>query len=281
MSEQATFITHAPSSLAGWVALFDHATLPVLASTAETLEELRGNEDAVDAHMLADAISNDPLMTVKLLALVAERRRGREGSDTETVTAALVMLGIPPFFHAFGPQQTVRSQLDGQPEARAGFVRVLLRSRRAARFAMAFAVHRMDHDAAVIHGAALLHDFAELLLWLRAPALALEIERRQAADRTLRSATAQREVLHIELAELQHALMVKWRLPKLLVDITDESEQHAGIQRRNVQLAIRVARHTAHGWDNPAIPDDVHEVGHLLNLSNDAAMRLLREIDAE
>ena len=38
-----------------------------------------------------------------------------------------------------------------------------------------FAAHRMDHDAAVLHEAALLHDFAELLLWVRAPALALEI----------------------------------------------------------------------------------------------------------
>lgn len=281
MSDAAAFVTQAPPSLAGWVALFDHATLPVLASTAQTLEDLRPNEDAVDAHLLADAISNDPLMTVKLLALVAQRRRGREGSDTETVTAALVMLGIPPFFHAFGPQQTVRERLEDLPEARAGFARVLLRSRRAARFAMGFAVHRMDHDAAVIHEAALLHDFAELLLWLRAPALALEIERRQGADATLRSASVQRELLNIELPQLQHALMLHWHLPKLLIEITDDHATHISMQMRNVQLAIRVARHSAQGWDNAAIPDDVRDVGQLLNLSNDAALRLLREIDAD
>ena len=44
---------------------------------------------------------------------------------------------------------------------------------------------------------------------------------------------------------------------------------------------MRVARHSAAGWDNAALPDDVHDVAVLLNLSNDAALRLLREIDGE
>ena len=39
------FITLAPRTLAGWVALFDPARLPVLASTAMALEELRPVED--------------------------------------------------------------------------------------------------------------------------------------------------------------------------------------------------------------------------------------------
>lgn len=278
---QDAFIHRAPATLAGWLALFDHETLPVLARTADALEDLRGNEDAVDAHLLADAISGDPLMTIKVLALVAQRRRGREGSDTETLTAALVMLGIPPFFHAFPPQPTVQDALAGHPAAQAGFDRVLERARRAARFAMGFAVHRMDHDAAVIHDAALLHDFAELLLWLRAPALAIEIEERQLADSTLRSAAVQSELLHVELRQLEHALMTQWRLPRLLVEITDEQARHATPQMRNVRLAIRVARHTAQGWNNAALPDDLAEIGQLLNLAPEAALRLLREIDSD
>jgi HD-like signal output (HDOD) protein len=281
MAETTPLITRAPATLAGWAALFEHATLPVLAETAAALEELRANEDAVDARLLADTIVNDPLMTIKALAHVAQLRRGREGSETETVTEALVMLGIPPFFRAFGPQAEVGSLLAGLPEAREGFERVLRRSRRAARFAMGFAVHRMDHDAAVIHEAALLHDFAELLLWLRAPALALEIDRRQRADPTLRSAAVQRELLNIELDELEHALMLKWRLPALLVQITDEHAHHVTAQMRNVQLAMRVARHSAGGWDNAALPDDIHDVAHLLNIGSEAAARLLREIDSD
>lgn len=276
-----TRIERAPATLAGWAALFEHAALPVLATTAASLEELRANEDAVDARWLTDVVVADPLMTIKVLAHVAQLRRGREGSETETITEALVMLGIPPFFRAFGAQDTAEAWLADHPEALAGFQRVLQRSRRAARFATSFAVHRMDHDVGVIHEAALLHDFAELLLWLHAPALALEIQARQRADTTLRSAAVQRDLLHIELDELEHALMLKWRLPALLVQITDEHATKTTPQMRNVQLAIRVARHSADGWDNAALPDDVADVGRLLNIAPDTAARLLREIDAE
>jgi HD-like signal output (HDOD) protein len=156
---------------------------------------------------------------------------------------------------------------------------VLQRSRRAARFALGFAAHRLDPDAEVIHEAALLHDFAELLLWCHAPALALQVAQRQRRDPTLRSAVAQREVLGIELGELQQALMKAWRLPALLVQLDDD--QHAErSQVRNVLLAVRVARHTAHGWDNAALADDIADIGALLQLGPQPTLGLLRDIDA-
>jgi HD-like signal output (HDOD) protein len=89
----------------------------------------------------------------------------------------------------------------------------------------------------------------------------------------------QREVLNIELTELEHALMLAWRLPDLLVQITNEHASSASLQMRNVQLAIRVARHSSHGWDNAALPDDVQDIGDLLSMSPDAVQRLLLEID--
>jgi hypothetical protein len=282
MATPPGFITSAPRDLAQWVRLFEPAELPILTDTALELDLLRLNEDAVDAHMLADVVASDPLMTLKLLAHVARLRRGRDGSDTETVTEALVMMGISPFFKVFGAQQnTVETELADQPAALAGFQEVLTRSRRAARFAIGFAVHRMDYDAPVIHEAALLHDFAELLLWLRAPDLALRIADRQQLDATLRSNTAQRELLNIELNELEHALMLAWRLPALLVQITDEHAAHISPQMRNVQLAMRVARHSRLGWDNAALPDDINDIAALLSMSPEAAQRLLLEIDGE
>jgi HD-like signal output (HDOD) protein len=286
MSEtsRAGFIDRAPRDVAGWAALFDHRQLPVLAGTAAELALLRDNEDAVDAHGLAEVVNQDPLLTLKLLAHVAHLRRGRNqgmGSEVETATEALVMLGIPPFFHAFAQVDAAEDRLAPWPEALDGFTQVLRRSFRAARFAIGFAVHRMDHDAPLIHEAALLHDFAELLLWLHAPALALQIQQAQASDPTLRSAVAQRSVLGVELAELQHHLMLAWRLPQVVVKITDDHAQQAGPQLRNVMLAIRVARHSAGGWDNPALPDDINDVATLLQLAPAAAARLLREIDAD
>lgn len=275
------FIESAPRDVAGWARHFDHVRLPVLASTAAVLEEMRQMEDAVDAHMLADAIVVDPFMTLKVLAHLANLRRGREGGEIETVTEALVMLGIPPFFRAFGPQEVVEDRLAPWPDAQAGFDQVLLRSRRAASFALGFAVHRMDQDASVIHEAALLHDFAEMLLWLEAPSLALAVQARLTAEPNLRSKVAQKALLNIELADLQHALLESWRLPSLLVSITDGHSRSATAQVRNVLLSIRLARHSAKGWDNPALPDDLREAAELLQLSTEAVQRLLLEIDAD
>ena len=270
-------ITRALPDLQAWTAHFLAAPLPVLADTAELLETYRDNEDAVDAHLLAGTVAADPLMSLKLLAHVAGVRSPRSTTDPETVTAALVLLGITPFFRAFGPQTTVEEHLAGQPEALLGLGEVLKRAHRGAAFALAFAVHRMDHDAQVLHAAALLHDFAEMLLWLHAPALALQIAAAQRQDPTLRSATVQRELLHIELLDLQQALMRAWHLPELLVHINDERHAETA-QVRNVGLAVRLARHTAHGWDNAALPDDVRDIAALLNLGEAPTLQLLQDI---
>jgi HD-like signal output (HDOD) protein len=123
----------------------------------------------------------------------------------------------------------------------------------------------------------LLHGFAEMLLWLHAPSLALAVLVRQREQPELRSSAAQRERLHIELGELQQALMKAWRLPELLVRISDGRDSPL-TQVRNVQLAIRLARHSEQGWDNPALPDDVTAIAELLNLAPEPTLRLLHEL---
>jgi len=263
----------------GWTALWRQTEIPVLRETAEQIEELRTREDDVDAHLLAPVISADPLMCLKLLAHVSSHRSSRRITDTETATAALVMMGIGPFFRNFGPQLTVQDKLADEPRALGGLMRLLARAQRAAYFALGFAVHRMDLDAEVIHEAALLHDFAEMLLWCHAPGLALEIEQRQQADPTLRSAAVQRDVLGVELVDVQQALMRGWRLPELLVRISDDHHDKTA-QVRNVVLAIRLARHTKDGWDNAAIPDDVRDISQLLNLKHASALKLLHDLDS-
>ena len=266
--------------LAAWLAHFRSATIPVLDSTAETVRELAVNEDAVDAHLLAEAVGADPLMTLKLLAHVGSN--SRRATDVETVVSALVLLGISPFFRHFGDLPTISQALHDTADAdevNAGLHAVLDRSHRAAQFALGFAAHRMDPDAAVIHEAALLHGFAELLLWCHAPTLALEILRRQHADPTLRSAAVQQAVLGITLPDLQQALMKAWRLPELLIRLGDARHANSS-QVKNVTLAVRLARHTAQGWDNAALPDDVAEIATLLLLGPEPTLKLLREIDA-
>lgn len=270
------FITQPLRDLDAWVAHFRDAEIPVLGSTADALEAMRANEDDVDANLIGEMVADDPLMTLKVLAYASAHRPPRLVTDVETVTATVVLMGISPFFGAFGQQPTLEERLAHEPEALEGLGEVLRRAHRAAQFALSFAVHRMDHDAAVIYGAALLHDFAEMLLWCHAPQLALRIRAAQKADPALRSHVIQQQVLNIQLFDLQQALMRAWALPELLIQITDDRHaRHPSVQ--NVVLAVRLARHSAESWDNPAIPDDIAALSQLLNLSEAATLAFVRD----
>ena len=81
-------LTRPLPDLAAWTAHLRGMEIPVLASTAEQLEIWRANEDAVDAHLLGEILSKDPLMTLKLLAHAASQRSSRLLTDTETFTYA-------------------------------------------------------------------------------------------------------------------------------------------------------------------------------------------------
>lgn len=279
-------LTRPLPDLSAWIAHFRKAAIPVLPSTIEELELLRQAEEqrgCVDAKMISQSVGSDPLMALRVLIEAARRRPETVVTDAETVTAAVVMMGIDPFFRAFTTLESVAARLEGQVPAMLGLQRVLKRAWRSANFALGFAVHRMDEDAAVVQTAALLHDFAEMLLWCHAPELALRIQALQQADAALRSSAAQREVLGIELQDLEQGLMKVWRLPSLLIRMTDDKTAHHP-QTRTVMLAVRVARHTQDGWDTPgaqaALPDDLTDVGELLSLSPEATLRLLHDIDS-
>jgi HD-like signal output (HDOD) protein len=268
------------ADLAAWTGHFRRAEIPVLRETIEALDALRANEERTDANSIGEMIGGDPLMTLKVLAYVSDHRGRSVVTEPETVIAALVMMGIPPFFRAFAAAASVEDRLAASPEALTGLQQVLRRAHRGARFALGLAVHRTDPHAATVHAAALLHEFAEMLLWCHAPALALRIRALQDADPTLRSNVAQRHVLGVELDQLQQALVAAWRLPSLLAEGAREP-QAGQIGARAVALGSRLARHTAAGWENAAVPDDIAEVAALLNVSAAAALELVKEFDVD
>jgi HD-like signal output (HDOD) protein len=255
-----------------------NAEIPVLAATARALEALRAKEDDVDANMLTAVIQSDPLMTLKLMSRIAAMRRPGSDTETESVTTSLVLMGISPFFRHFGPQGQVETWLAEQPEALQGLQGLLTRAERAGQFALAFALHRGDTDATLIHQAAFLNDFAEMLVWVHAPALMVKIQNAQESDTSLRSSAIQREVLGVQISDVRQSLMKLWRLPELLVNISDE--RHAELaQVKSVVLAARVARHSAHGWDNAALPDDYEDIALLLHVSPRIIPSFLQKID--
>lgn len=259
-------IDHSLSDTDAWVLALAKADLPVLRYTARTLQELRSTGDRVNSRVLANAILHDPLLTLRVFAQQAERRRKSQLTDVTTIEQALMMMGLEPFFQTIEHLPLVEDSLGSQPRTLLGLLRVIERSRRAAHWARDWALYRHDLDAEEITIAALLHDISEILMWCFAPKLALRVEEMKAGNPQLRSATAQLEVYGTTLLDLQQALVHHWGLPQLLTTLMDEST--SGNPRvRNVTLAVNLARHSANGWQDAAIPDDLKGLQELLHLS--------------
>lgn len=150
------------------------------------------------------------------------------------------------------------------PRALVGFLRVATRARRAADFARTIAAWRHDTGVEEIGIAALMHDFADLLVWCLAPTLALGLADLRTQLPTARTRDLQKRLLGISLHDLQITLARQWRLPSLLVTLMDD--EHAASPRvRNVVHAVDLARHAANGWDDPALPDDYKAIADLIH----------------
>ena len=250
------------SKPADWLALFGRAELPVLERTVQELELIRADADRVSTQHVADVVMHDPFMTFKMLRYIQQRPRRSRLMDVTTIAHSLMMLGMNPFLEHFSQEETLQSRLAGNPAALEGALTVISRARHAALYARDWAAVRHDIEVDEVTTAALLHDFAELLLWCCAPDTAMRIQS-LVRDQHLRSEAAQRQVLGFPLIALQIELAHQWQLPDLLCDLMDERHAHTP-RALNVSLAVAVARHSANGWDDAALPDDFAAVGRLI-----------------
>jgi HD-like signal output (HDOD) protein len=252
-----------------WVAHFGRDELPVLERTVAELERMRLDSDRVSTLQVSDAVMHDPLMTFKVLRYIQQRRRKSQVVDVTTIAHSLMMLGMNPFLEHFARQETLQSKLAGSPQALAGALAVISRARHAALYARDWAVLRHDIEIDEVTTAALLHDLAELLLWCCAPTVAMQMQDTQRVFQ-MRSEAVQREVLGFPLISLQVELGRQWQLPELLCELMDE--RNALTPRAlNVSLAVALARHSAHGWDDAALPDDYASIGRLIGMTPDGA----------
>jgi HD-like signal output (HDOD) protein len=266
--------------LDAWVQFFSQADVPILRHTMAELNGLRENAVRTNARSLATCILHDPLLTLRVLAYIERRRRKSQNADIATIERALIMIGVEPFFRDFNELPLLEEQLKPHPKALLGLLKVINRSRKASVWAREWAVIRHDLDVDEITVATLLHDAAEILMWCFAPALALEVRDLQVRDRNLRSSTAQSAVYGIRLEELQVALAHAWHLPELLTTLIDRNNaEHPRV--RNVVLAIDLARHSANGWDDAALPDDYCAIEELLHVSHETLMHKLGLDEAE
>lgn len=248
--------------------------MPILRKTERLLEEARQNIEKVNGRDLAVIVLQDPLMAIRVLAYIQPFRGKHLRSDITNIGNAITMLGVEPFFTRFSTPVTIESLLKDEPQALLGVLQVIRRVQRASHYAHEWAFERHDMNIEEVTLAALLHDLAEILLWCFAPKLALDIRARQIADKTLRSAVAQQQVLGIHLFDLQLALCDAWHLPELLNTLMDGAySQQPRVQ--NVKLAVDLARHSARDWNDAALPDDFTDIEKLLHINRETLLSRL------
>lgn len=257
---------HNEQRLQQWVAHLSQSELPVMKQTARDLAALHQDERRLTTRSLSEIICRDPIMVLKLLRHFHRHKRGAQAVEIIEVEQALRMLGIEPFYRDVAAHPLIEELLaQSHPAALPPILRIIHRSQRAAGYAYDWAVRLRDlHFESVSH-AALLHGSAEILAWCFAPKAMLKIREMQHHDRTLRSRDAQQQVLGFPLAELQGALAKAWSVPELMMSMEDAPADNQ-LRMRNVVLAVNLARHSANGWDDAALPDDYRDIGQLLRI---------------
>jgi HD-like signal output (HDOD) protein len=269
-----------PQDLQGWVAFLCQAEIPVLKHTARDLARLQEDEDKLSARAIASVVIMDPMMTARLLRYLQEHKRKSQVHELVQIESALMMLGLTTFFNSVPARPLVEEVLQPHLAALTHLLRLVHRAHRAARYAFDWALLLHDLHAEEVRVAALLHDLADMLMWCYAPQDMLKIQRMQEQDKALRSQAAQEQVFGFKLADLQVALAQEWQLPDLLLKLMDSAyAQHARVS--NVLFAANLARHSSHGWDDAALPDDYKDIGGLLRMEPEKVMLMVGAVEPE
>jgi HD-like signal output (HDOD) protein len=262
------------SEIKTWVEFISTTDIPVLKQTAREITRLQEDEDKLSARAITATVLNDPMMVFRVLSYSQKHKSRHQLQDLLQVEQAILMMGTTTFFRDIPPNFLVEDALKNNLSALMHLLRLIRRAHRSAYFAADWATHLADLHAEEVRIAALLHDLSEMLMWCFAPDKMNTINAMQQADKTLRSHVVQQEVLGFKLHDLQKELVEVFQLPPLLSKLMQDGA--SGEQRvRNVTLAVNLARHSANGWDDAALPDDYRDIAELLRLDVDRTMRII------
>jgi HD-like signal output (HDOD) protein len=209
-------------------------------------------------------------MTFKVISYARKHPSRYQQQDLIQVEQAILMMGTNAFYNNVPADLFVEDQLKNNLPAMGNLLKLIKRTHRACHFATEMAAFHKDLRSDEVHIATLLHDLAEMLMWCFSPDKMMQIVNKQKADKTLRSKAVQEEILGFKLSDLQKGLVQTFQLPPLLSKLMDD--EHATEQRAvNVRLAVNLARHSANGWDDAALPDDYTDIAQFLRVDVERA----------
>lgn len=263
-----------------WLKRINKVHIPVLKQTDRNLAKLKLDEDNVSARDITLAVLSDPFMVFKILSYANNNPGKRQLQHIVEVEQAIIMMGTSTFFRHLSPDLLVDDRLKDNIPALTHLLKLIKRAHRAAYFAADWAALRKDLHSEEVWIAALLHDLAEMLMWCFAPDQMNRIFEMQKKDKTLRTKTAQELVLGFHMSDLQKALIKTHHMPPLLSNLMDENKERIDIRATNVSLAVNLARHSANGWDDAALPDDYEAIARFLHVDVERVLFLIKHPSA-
>lgn len=257
-----------------WLKQLRKVSIPVLRQTARELARLKLDEENISARAISSAVLNDPFMVFKVLSYANSHSSKRQLQDIVEVEQAIIMMGTSNFYRDLTPDLLIDERLKSNLPALTHLLRLIKRAHRAAYYAADWAALRKDLHSEEIWIAALLHDFAEMLMWCFAPDKMNTIHEMQKNDKTLRTKTAQEQVLGFQIKDLHRELTTVHSMPPLLSQLMGDVKV-MDYRAKNVSLAVNLARHSANGWDDAALPDDYKDIAEFLHVDVERVLFLI------
>lgn len=267
-------MSDANDSIHSWIDCLKNTPIPVLKHTARELNRLKNDEAHLSTRAISAIVLDDPFMVFKVI-IYAKTHQGRhQMQDLVQVEQAILMMGTEAFFNHLSLEPLVEDQLKNNIPALTHLLRLIKRAHRAAFYAGDWAAIHKDLHSEEVRIAALLHDLAEMFMWCFAPNKMNQIFAMQHADKTLRSKIAQEQVFGFKLQDLQKELIETFHLPAILTRLIEEDEYN-DYRTKNVSLAVNLARHSANGWNDAALPDDYRDIAEFLRVDIERAKYII------
>ena len=246
-----------------WLARLQPGGLPVYRRTKATLARLSSRRDRLTAREIALEIYLDPFATLAVIHTVAARGTRRFDTEVTTVEHALMMQGIGAYLEAAQGLPVLEDTAAGRDAKASALLQQLTRrAQHAAWQARDFAVLHSDIHAEEVEVAAILHHVPEMLLWLRAPAAALELKRqRRKAGTAVEAETA---ALGMSLQAFRRGVLEAWHVPGLIRDLLDDT--HTERPRQIIlKSCLAIAELSERGWWDEGLMEHYLALGSVEN----------------
>lgn len=237
--------------------------LPVFGHSVRGFRALR-SAATVPWKKYGDIILKDPglaLQTLKQLQQSSTKKRG--SSSTAGMEQAAMLLGMERVQGLPGKCPRIEDVLQGQ--ALRGYQSAVTRAFHAAYQAWDWAFLKRDISPDEVLLSALMHDSAELALWVNAPDRIHQLRRLIFRDK-MPAAEAQYITLGDSLEHFGRRLAEAWNLPQLVHEAL-RPEYSNEPRVRGIVLAVQLARQVEWGWYSPQVLATLEMIADYLDAS--------------